>query len=297
MEAATLPTASPTMNLDSLLSTSTPPATQTETPKEVQETPAPVVVPEAPTPVVETPAPAVSPESISTPTNTTTVNVNSTPTPEATVAPTTPAPTSTETQVASVSKTKGIKAAMLVMGVIALGATGFFLFKTMYPIEYANMSGSTDTSTGTNVAIISGDFTSGNNETIPSDTLATTDTGMEVVDHGSAGNEDNSAVFTDIADMPSSTTSDAAGTISKLQGMSTQGKLLYDEGKQSNNTILMKFGGYVWKKAESLANSLESGETLDKQMIDNYLAQFQGYLTQLKAQQTNNGTSSATETS
>lgn len=131
-----------------------------------------------------------------------------------------------------------------------------------------------------------------NTGVIPSDTLAASDTGMEALDHGSAPETTvDETLFNDLQNLPSSTDSSSAATISQLQGMAAQGKLLFDEGKTNNNSVMMKFGGYVWKKADTLAKSLESGETLDKQMVDNYLAQFQGYLTQLKAQQTNGNTS------
>jgi hypothetical protein len=62
--------------------------------------------------------------------------------------------------------------------------------------------------------------------------------------------------------------------LSELTNYSEQGKLFYDQGVTTNNKVMMKFGVYIWKKADTLTNALESGTVLDNSMIPNYLAQF-----------------------
>ena len=99
--------------------------------------------------------------------------------------------------------------------------------------------------------------------------IAVTETGTTDTGHASADE-----MFSDLTDLGAATGDQTAIRLSQLTNYSEQGKLFFDRGKEINDKVMMKFGGYIWKKADTLINSLESGDVLVNDMMPNYLAQF-----------------------
>jgi hypothetical protein len=145
---------------------------------------------------------------------------------------------------------------------IAMGFTGYFILKTMYPLEFANLGNTT--TTGEIPVITTGEEILTGTEIALVPETGTIDTG-----HASADE-----MFSDLTDLAVATGDQTAVRLSQLGSYSEQGKLFYDRGKETNDKVMMKFGGYIWKKADTLINSLESGDILVNDMVPNYLAQF-----------------------
>lgn len=81
-------------------------------------------------------------------------------------------------------------------------------------------------------------------------------------------------MFSDLTDLNANTGDQTAIRLSQLTTYSEQGKTFFERGKEINDKTMMKFGGYIWKKADTFIIALESGTILDNSMIPNYLAQF-----------------------
>ena len=209
-------------------------------------------------------------------------------------------------------KSKWTKILLFVLLFVSLGAVGFFIFKTMYPVEFAGL---VSVPTGDNQVLpieapilasgdmlsndVSGDILTGNVLSGNAITGAAGDTSGQ---HGSA----DDAMFSDLQDLgstqiPSTTTDTQAPSsdslLSKLRVFIEQGTKVFEDGKANNDKIKIKFWGYIKNKATTLANSLASWEQLDTQMVQNYLAQFSGYLSQLQPATNETNTQWSTEIS
>lgn len=66
-----------------------------------------------------------------------------------------------------------------------------------------------------------------------------------------------------------------------LQKYADEGNAFFELGKKINDKIMIKYGSYMKKKSEELIQSIENKEEIDNEKVENYLAQFSGYLYKL----------------
>lgn len=186
-------------------------------------------------------------------------------------------------------KNAGVKAFLFVIMFVALGFTTFFILKTMYPIEFANMFDSqsqmhaseitTETEmtgadsiaaelTGTEItgAYTGADEISG---------TVDTDTGTDM--HASATGDD---VFGELNDLGSTTEQAPQSDVARLTDYATQGNDFLAQGKNINNKTVIKYGMYISKKATTFLEDIANGKEITN--LSGYFAQFDQYIIELK---------------
>lgn len=169
-------------------------------------------------------------------------------------------PIQTTQPIAAPAKNTSVK--ILLFGVLfaALGFATFFILKTMYPIEFANMFGGTGDQalvqdlTGIE---LTGDALSGSE--LSGDLLS-----GEVIDTGTGSHEsalDNP--FGELNDLTTTETAPAQTDVSRLTDYVNQGNDFLAQGKTMNNNTVIKYGVYISKKATSLLEKIANGEEID----------------------------------
>ena len=205
---------------------------------------------------------------------------------------TTQVPVQAVTQVTIPQKKNiGVKVFLFVIMFVGLGFTTFFILKTMYPIEFANMfSGQTamhasdittwgeitgtDITTGTDIA--TGSDITGTDTTTGSDiSSGLVDTGTDT--HGSAP-ADNT--FWALQDLGTTTTQPAQSDIGRLTDYVNQGNNFLAQGKTMNNTTVIKYGLYISKKSTTFLEDIANGKEIAN--LSGYFAQFDQYIGELK---------------
>ncbi len=184
-----------------------------------------------------------------------------------------------------------------------LGFATFFILKTMYPIEFADLfSGqsqmhASETTTGTQ---------------LPTETIAT---GTEVPQDLSAVQENTwmveiwtgahesawatgEGVFTELQGLWTETQVPMESYIGKLTDYAKQGEDFLAQGKAMNNNTVIKYGLFISKKATQFLEDIANGKQIDN--LSGYFAQFDGYITEMttllnQMRQTTSTTASSTE--
>lgn len=102
-------------------------------------------------------------------------------------------------------------------------------------------------------------------------------------DHAAASGFD---AFGDLGNLWSTApieTSSSVSLITSLRAMAAKGEEYNLLGRKNNDSLFMKYGLFISKKANELALSLENGEQIDTQVVDNYIASFSWYLDKLQS--------------
>lgn len=168
------------------------------------------------------------------------------------------------------NKTKGVKTLLFVVLFAALGFTTYFILKTMYPLEFANMFGWEDQMHASEEIIAETgmvDDLSGAIDTLTGEEMtgATEDTG-----------------FWELNDLETETPTATEETdLSKLTDYVNKGNELLAQGKAINNNTVIKYGLYISKKATDFLTKIANGEEIDN--LSWYFAQFDQYIAQLEA--------------
>ncbi len=168
------------------------------------------------------------------------------------------------------NKTKGVKTLLFVVLFAALGFTTYFILKTMYPLEFANMFGWEDQMHASEEIIAETGMVDDLSGAI--DTL----TGEEMT----GATEDTD--FWELNDLETETPTATEETdLSKLTDYVNKGNELLAQGKAINNNTVIKYGLYISKKATDFLTKIANGEEIDN--LSWYFAQFDQYIAQLEA--------------
>lgn len=176
--------------------------------------------------------------------------------------------------------------------ILLLGGASFYVLKTMYPLEYNNLM--------TNVMLIMGQVpedttpaptsieniveSTGQTATQPQNTSWTQNPITGDANNNTWTTESGFNAFADLENILTGSTqsaSDSQTQLTQLQKYSDEAKTFLDLGKKINDKIMMKYGLYVSKKADSLVQSIENKEAIDSIKVDSYLSQFSWYLHKL----------------
>lgn len=240
-----------TFDLDAMLGASVTPPNIEATPQP-QQTPAEIPMPQA------TATPVIAP---------------------AFTIPTTPTPTQTSTQSPQPfipqKKNSSVKTLLFIMMFIALGFTTFFILKTMYPIEFSNMFGWSETQTESEISTWVTEELPWTGEEI----TGATDVGM--IETGTGTHESATEdIFGELDGIWGTTEEKPQDNISRLTDYVTQGNDFLTEWKAVGNNTMIKYGLYISKKSTTFLEKIANGEEINN--LSWYFAQFDKYITQLK---------------
>lgn len=167
-----------------------------------------------------------------------------------------------------VHKTSGIKIMVFAVLFAALGFTTFFILKTMYPLEFAQVFNGTDTA---NIHA-SADIISTGDTTLTGENITGTDvltTGEEIF-----GELNELKTVAPEEMIPEET------DISKLTTYASEGNMFVLKGKELNNTTIIKYGLYISKKSTAFLEKIANGEEINN--LSGYFAQFEQYRQKLE---------------
>ena len=167
-----------------------------------------------------------------------------------------------------VHKTSGIKIMVFAVLFAALGFTTFFILKTMYPLEFAQVFNGTDTA---NIHA-SADIISTGDTTLTGENITGTDvltTGEEIF-----GELNELKTIAPEEMIPEET------DISKLTTYASEGNMFVLKGKELNNTTIIKYGLYISKKSTAFLEKIANGEEINN--LSGYFAQFEQYRQKLE---------------
>ncbi len=256
------------VNLDDVLKTLTPTASQSAQQPEVVASP-----------VVESPQPVVS-EQVVNPFQVQDMNASQ----YSTVS--TPAPEAVVQQPVTAHEIKHwispLKIAWLSFVLLILW---WFVVKTMYPVEFnsllANVFWVTQQEQIVPEYLLTWNVVTGDVEILSWDTLITDDL--------LSWTQDTSTWFDAFTELDTlwwieeitPVVNPHQATILQLQDFAVKGQEYLDLWRKTNDSVLTKYGLFISKKATELVTSLENGEQIDTQVVETYIASFSGYLNKL----------------
>lgn len=190
-------------------------------------------------------------------------------------------------------KNTGVKVLLFVVMFAALGFTTFFILKTMYPIEFANMfGGGQQINTSATLTDI---------ETLPAETVIPEVTGEMLptealssdqisgtIDTGGGTHESpittGDSIFGELNDLGIATSqtveAPAQNDVTRLTDYATQGNDFLAQGKILGNNTIIKYGLYISKKATAFLEDIANGKQINN--LSGYFAQFDQYIIKLK---------------
>ncbi len=185
-------------------------------------------------------------------------------------------------------KNMTIKIVLFLLMFIVLGATTFFILKTMYPLEFANIFGGEQTQTEEVLPIE--EFTWSEitwSEILPTEMTGTELSGLDMTGtienetdtHGSATGEDVFWALDDLWVEPEPE-QPIQNDVSRLTDYATQGNQFVEQGKKLTNNTMIKYGLFISKKSTTFLEDIANGKEINN--LNGYFAQFDEYLVQLK---------------
>jgi len=203
---------------------------------------------------------------------------------------TTQVPVQAMPQVNIPHKNAGVKVFLFALMFAGLWFLTFFILKTMYPIEFANIFNGQTSMHASEIAT--------GTETIPpeitgADSIVPEITGADITGteqisgtmdiwtgtHESAGTGQDP--FWPLQDLGTTTTPEqpSQNDIAKLTDYATQGNNFLAQGKTMNNNTIIKYGLFISKKATTFLEDIANGKQIDN--LTWYFAQFDQYLVEL----------------
>ncbi len=172
-----------------------------------------------------------------------------------------------------------IKTMVFILLFIALGCTTFFILKTMYPIEFANIFSKEALQTQPEIEDSTGTVENPiGTELTWSEELSglTNDINTGIGTHESA--EENN--FGELNELETTNQPTAQTDVGRLADYVNEGNNFLAQGKTMGNNTVIKYGLYISKKATSLLENIANEEKIDN--ISWYFAQFDQYIIKLK---------------
>lgn len=167
------------------------------------------------------------------------------------------------------------------IGIIAL-VVGGFMFKTMYPLEYQKLMGSSwDTTIENSLATTSWNTEEISENNLESDGLFEN---PALANYHSAAGENSWATegnFNAFEDIETTMATDMTATKEQLQNYIDQGKKYIVIGKKTNDKNSTKYGLFLYKKASALLIDIENGTEISTDELNTQLADFETYLQKL----------------
>lgn len=181
-------------------------------------------------------------------------------------------------------KNTTVKVILFVLMFIALGATTFFILKTMYPLEFAGIFGGGQTQTE---EILPLELTWSEltwTETVSTGTeLSWMDmTGTSETETGAHGSATGTDVFWELDGLGAEPEPQQPiqNDVSRLTDYATQGNEFVEQGKKLTNNTMIKYGLFISKKSTAFLEDIANGKEINN--LSGYFAQFDEYLVQLK---------------
>lgn len=197
----------------------------------------------------------------------------------------------------NINKTKESQTKNIGIGVfVVLLILGWFVMKTMYPIQYESIMGWSDEesiSAEIEPATITGEMLWTGNEL-----MAEIESGNVLLDSGNTlidswilesltGNQEsteanhNAAGWENQEILEEKNTESVNDFKTKLETFANQGKISLEEGKKTNNKEVIKYGTALYKKSESYLQNLANGEEITTDEMTNILAELWSYLVKI----------------
>lgn len=185
-------------------------------------------------------------------------------------------------------KNMTVKIMLFILMFIALGATTFFILKTMYPLEFAGIFGGEQTQTEEILPIDELTWSELTwSEILPTETTGTVLSGIDMTgtsetETGAHGSATGTDVFWELDDLwvEPAPEQPIQNDVSRLTDYATQGNEYVAQGKKLTNNTMIKYGLFISKKSTAFLEDIANGKEINN--LSGYFAQFDEYLVQLK---------------
>jgi len=180
------------------------------------------------------------------------------------------------------NKHTGVKVLLFVIMFAALAFTTFFILKTMYPIEFANMFGGGQ-QINTSATLPLTDTTTVTTETTGiqlTETTGTIDTGVGTHESPIPTGDSVFGELNDLGTPPPVVEAPVQDDVTRLTDYATQGNDFLAQGKTLGNNTIIKYSLYISKKATTFLDDIVNGKEINN--LSGYFAQFDQYIVKLK---------------